>query len=81
MDCGYTPHLFFFPHRFARLAPDLRIRLAKSQSQLACDIKSQRVKSNQMRFIFGWIAVLCLGADALWATLKENWQDKLTCEC
>ena len=72
MDCGYT---------HTRLAPDLRIRLAKSQSQLACDIKSQRVKSNQMRFIFGWIAVLCLGADALWATLKENWQDKLTCEC
>eukprot|EP00434_Breviolum_minutum_P036376 symbB.v1.2.032228.t1/scaffold3839.1/size96963/7 len=72
VDCGYT---------HTRLAPDLRIRLAKSQSQLACDIKSQRVKSNQMRFIFGWIAVLCLGADALWATLKENWQDKLTCEC
>jgi len=34
-----------------------------------------------MRFIFGWIAVLCLGADAFRASLKENWQDKLVCEC
>ena len=80
MDCGYTDQLFLFRRRFARLAPHLVLEWL-SQSQLVCDIKSQCVKSSPMRFIFGWIAVLCLGADALRATLKENWQDKLICEC
>ena len=69
------------PTPFCSFGSRFTVRLAKSQSQLACDIKSQRVKSNQMRFIFGWIAVLCLGADAFRASLKENWQDKLVCEC
>ena len=80
MDCGYTDQLFLFRRRFARLAPHLVLELL-SRSQLVCDIKSQCVKSNPMCFIFGWIAVLCLGADALRATLQENWQDKLICEC
>ena len=81
VDIRREAHLLcLFRRRFARLAPHSVLELL-SQSQLVCDIKSQCVKSSPMRFIFGWIAVLCLGADAMRATLKENWQDKLICEC
>ena len=81
VDIRREAHLLcLFRRRFARLAPHSVLELL-SQSQLVCDIKSQCVKSSPMRFIFGWIFVLCLGADAMRATLKENWQDKLICEC